>query len=106
MSFTNCTYSVGEQKKAELVYITTIDCMTELIAAGLSYLGALMQVQALAKCEAKQQKPVPGPVQHYSCTPCIQAVTHCLHHTHELAQLLMASSCKGNDAVQNTASAD
>ena len=104
MSFTNFTCSVGEQKKTELVYDTVIDGMTELMAAGLSYLGALMRVQALAKCEAKQQKP--GPVQYYSCTPCIQAVTHCLHHTHELAQLLMASSYKGNNAVQNTASAD
>ena len=97
---------MGEQKKTEIVHNTMIDGMTELMAAGLSYLGAFMRVQALAKCEVKQQKPLPGPVQHYSCTPCIQAVTHCLHHTHELAQLLMASSCKGNNAVQNTASAD
>ena len=45
-------------------------------------------------------------MQKYLCTLCIQAVTHCLRQTHELTQLLMASSLKGSKAVQDTGSAD
>jgi hypothetical protein len=49
MSFTICTCSVGAHKKTELVYNTIHGGMTELIAAGVSHLGAIYASAGLGK---------------------------------------------------------
>ena len=49
MSFTIFTCSVGAHKKTELVYNTILGGMTELMAAGLSYLDAVNATAGLGK---------------------------------------------------------
>ncbi len=49
MSLTICTCSVGAHKKTELVYNTILGGMTELMAAGVSYLSAIHASAGLDK---------------------------------------------------------